>query len=78
MEIGENIFFRRSHTAITDIMCGMDKNGLYIDHMERDERISGMHINQIIETLNLKPGLKIADIGAGSGLFSREMAKRVD
>jgi cyclopropane fatty-acyl-phospholipid synthase-like methyltransferase len=50
----------------------------YIDHMERDERISGMHINQIIETLNLKPGLKIADIGAGSGLFSREMAKRVD
>jgi ubiquinone/menaquinone biosynthesis C-methylase UbiE len=50
----------------------------YIDHMECDERISGMHINRIIETLNLTPGLKIADIGAGSGLFSREMAKRVD
>lgn len=49
----------------------------YIDHMERDERTSGMHINRIIETLRLKPGLTIADIGAGSGLFSREMAKRV-
>ncbi len=49
----------------------------YIDHMERDERISGMYINRIIESLNLKPGLTIADIGAGSGLFSRKMAKRV-
>jgi ubiquinone/menaquinone biosynthesis C-methylase UbiE len=49
----------------------------YIDHMERDERISGMYINRIIESLNLKSGLKIADIGAGSGLFSRKMAKKV-
>lgn len=49
----------------------------YIDHMERDERTSGMHINRIIEKLNLKPGLKVADIGAGSGLFSRKIAKGV-
>lgn len=49
----------------------------YIDHMERDERTSGMHISRIIEKLDLKPGLKVADIGAGSGLFSRKIAKRV-
>jgi len=51
------------------------KAAFYIDHMEREERISRMHIDRIIECLQIQPGIKIADIGAGSGLFSRKFAK---
>lgn len=32
---------------------------------------------QIADLLNLKPGMDVADIGAGTGFFSRLMAKRV-
>jgi ubiquinone/menaquinone biosynthesis C-methylase UbiE len=32
---------------------------------------------EILDAMHLKPGMKAADIGAGSGLFSRLMAERV-
>lgn len=32
---------------------------------------------EILDQLNLRPGLNVADIGAGSGLFSRLIAQRV-
>jgi len=32
---------------------------------------------EIIDAMNLKPGMNVADIGAGSGLMSRLMAQRV-
>jgi len=49
----------------------------YIDHMEREERLERMYIDSIIEKLAVKPGQKIADIGAGSGLFSRKIAMKI-
>ncbi len=49
----------------------------WIKHMEEDERISRMRVDQVIEKLNLESGQMIADIGAGSGLFSRLIAKKV-
>ncbi len=49
----------------------------YIDHMERDERTRRMNIDRIVESLEIKPGDIIADIGAGSGLFSREFSQKV-
>ncbi len=52
------------------------KATFYIDHMEREERTSRMHIDRILDTLNIRKGDKIADVGAGSGLFSRKMAER--
>ena len=49
----------------------------YIDHMETENRNSRMHVDRIVESLELKPGETAADIGAGSGLFTRRMAERV-
>ncbi len=49
----------------------------YIDHMETENRTSRMHVDRIIDALELGPGRRVADIGAGSGLFTRKMAERV-
>ncbi len=49
----------------------------YIDHMETENRTSRMHVERIVDALSLEPGEIAADIGAGSGLFTRKMAERV-
>lgn len=49
----------------------------YIEHMESDGRISHMYVDKIISSLKIRPGDYIADIGAGSGLFSRKFASSV-
>ena len=45
--------------------------------MESESRVSGLQVTQVIETLRLKPGQFVADIGAGTGLFSRPMAQKI-
>jgi arsenite methyltransferase len=53
------------------------KATFYIGHMESDERIDHLKIDTVIAELAVKPGDSIADIGAGSGLFSRKFAALV-
>ena len=53
------------------------KSSFYIVHMESDDRIKGMNIDQIIAKLNIQKGDLIADIVAGSGLFSRKFSLSV-
>lgn len=45
--------------------------------LERPERESEENPTLLIESLKLKPGQVVADIGAGTGYFSRRMAKAV-
>src|SRR4051812_2628197 len=45
--------------------------------LERPERESEEAPSKAIEALDLKPGMAVADIGAGSGYYSSRMAKRV-
>lgn len=52
------------------------KATFYISHMEGEGRLVRMDIDNIIEKLEINPGQKIADIGAGSGLFSRKIAAK--
>lgn len=47
------------------------------DWLERDEREREEAPSKAIELLELKPGMVVADIGAGVGYYSMRMAKKV-
>ena len=49
----------------------------YIRILEDPHRISRLNPSEIIKTIGLKPGDVVADIGSGSGLFTRQMARAV-
>jgi cyclopropane fatty-acyl-phospholipid synthase-like methyltransferase len=49
----------------------------YAKFLEGAERVSRMQVPRVIETLGVKPGMKVADLGSGSGLFTRPLAKAV-
>jgi ubiquinone/menaquinone biosynthesis C-methylase UbiE len=48
-----------------------------IDWLERPERESEEHLSALIDSLKLAPGNVVADIGAGSGVISLLMAKKI-
>jgi len=45
--------------------------------LESPERVAGLRTDEVIGRLNLKPGDVVADLGAGTGLFSLPLAKAV-
>lgn len=47
------------------------------DWLERSERESEEHPDAAIDALNLKPGMVVADVGAGTGYMTLRMARRV-
>lgn len=49
----------------------------WVTTLEGPQRVASQKIDQVLAKLALKPGMVIADIGAGSGLFSRPLAKAV-
>ncbi len=49
----------------------------WIDRLERPERIADLKRDQVLTHLGLKSGDVVADIGAGTGVFSRPLARAV-
>ncbi len=49
----------------------------YAKTLEGAERVARMQVPRVLETLGLTAGAKVADIGAGSGLFTRPIASAV-
>lgn len=49
----------------------------WVTTLEGPRRVASMKMDEVLARLNLKPGMVVADIGAGSGLFSRALAKAV-
>lgn len=47
------------------------------DWLERPERAQQENSDRLVEELQLKPGEVVADIGCGTGYYSRRMAQRV-
>lgn len=50
----------------------------YIKLLESEHRVETLQVPKVIETLKIKPNQKIADIGSGSGLFTRPLARHAD
>lgn len=45
--------------------------------LEGAERVQRMQVPRVVEALELTPGMRVADLGAGSGLFTRPIARAV-
>ncbi len=45
--------------------------------LDREQRVSGLKIEEVVSRLKLKPGDAVADIGAGTGVFSGPLAQAV-
>jgi ubiquinone/menaquinone biosynthesis C-methylase UbiE len=63
--------------AASALQLGSRDTADWIKTLESPERIKGQKIDEVIKWLAPKPGMVIADIGAGSGVFSLPMAKLV-
>jgi len=49
----------------------------WIARLERPERVAGLKTAEVIEKLALKPGMTVADLGAGAGVFSWPLARAI-
>ena len=49
----------------------------YLEHLDRAERDIDQQPDKVVEALSLRPGLSVADIGAGSGYFTRRFIQAV-
>jgi ubiquinone/menaquinone biosynthesis C-methylase UbiE len=49
----------------------------YAKFLEGAARVARMQVPRVVDALELKPGMKVADIGSGSGLFTRPIARAV-
>src|SRR5205809_2011560 len=49
----------------------------YLEHLDSPERNQYQKPVEVVEALGLKPGMAVADLGAGSGYFTRRFVEAV-
>src|SRR5688572_31981334 len=49
----------------------------YLDRLDRPERDQEQKPAHVVETLAIKPGMHVADLGAGGGYFTRRFVEAV-
>lgn len=49
----------------------------YARFLENRERVERMEVSRVVSALGLKPGQLVVDLGSGSGLFTRALARSV-
>jgi ubiquinone/menaquinone biosynthesis C-methylase UbiE len=50
----------------------------WITLLESPDRVANLKVPEVVAALRLEKGYSVADIGAGSGLFSRALARTID
>jgi len=63
-----------SHSSL---LCAQDDPLEYVRILESAERVRKLQVDRVIDLLGPRPGDKVVDLGAGSGLFTRPLAKQV-
>jgi ubiquinone/menaquinone biosynthesis C-methylase UbiE len=48
----------------------------YIKLLESERRIGGLQVDKVVDALKVKPDDRVCDLGAGSGLFTRPLARK--
>ena len=48
----------------------------YIKLLESERRIDGLQVDKVVEALKVRPDDRVCDLGAGSGLFTRPLARK--
>jgi len=61
----------------SDLLGEQDDPLEYVRILESAERVRKLQVDRVIEVLDPQPGDKVADLGAGSGLFTRPLASKV-
>jgi 2-polyprenyl-3-methyl-5-hydroxy-6-metoxy-1,4-benzoquinol methylase len=48
----------------------------YIKLLESERRIEGLQVDKVVDALKVRPDDRVCDLGAGSGLFTRPLARK--
>ena len=67
----------REHVAREHVARQQRTPEEFAKFLEGADRVARMQVPRVVTALELKPGMKVADIGAGSGLFTRPIAKAI-
>jgi ubiquinone/menaquinone biosynthesis C-methylase UbiE len=49
----------------------------YQQILENPDRLAALQVDRVVEALGLRPGMRVADLGAGTGVFTVPIAKVV-
>ena len=49
----------------------------YQQVLENPDRLAALQVDRVVKALELRPGIRVADLGAGTGVFTVPMAKAV-
>lgn len=49
----------------------------YQQTLENPDRVAALQVDRVIATLDVKPGMRVADLGAGTGVFTISIARAV-
>jgi len=50
----------------------------YVKLLESERRIEGLQVDKVVETLKVRPDDRVCDLGSGSGLFTRPLARKAN